>query len=89
MRVRRPPCGRQPLHFARLEVEDVDDRPRHAEQLAQRLYHCGGDGVGRLLGRDGAIDAAQDPDASNALLVRLGEAGVEGIVLDEQHQEDE
>ena len=54
------PGGGEPFHFARGEVENVDDRARHVEQLAQRLDHRRGDGVGSLLGRDRAVDLAQD-----------------------------
>ena len=79
----------EPLHFARLEVEDVDDRPRHSEELAQRLDHGRRDGVRRLLGRDRTVDSAQDADAPHALLVRLGEPRVQRVVLDEQHEEHE
>ena len=59
--VRAAAAGRrQPLDLARGEVEDVDDGARHVEQLAQRLNHRRGDGLGRLLGRDGAVDLVQD-----------------------------
>src|SRR2546426_6904468 len=43
--------GGEPLHLARFQVEQVDDRARHPEQVAQRPQRRLGDGGGRFLPR--------------------------------------
>ena len=52
--------GGEPLHLARFQVEQVDDRARHPEQVAQRPQRRLGDGGGRFLPDHPPVDLVQD-----------------------------
>ena len=66
--VRPAPARRgEPFRLPGLQVEQVDDRARRAEQLAQRLDDGGRDCLGRGPGDDRAVDLVHDPEPSGLL----------------------
>ena len=81
----------EPLHFAGLPVEQVNDGAGHAQQIAQPPEHRLGDRNRGGLGDDRAIDLVQDPEALGVLgqlllgpRVRQGDRGVIGERLQQR-----
>src|SRR5581483_4735758 len=62
---------REPFHLPRLQVEEVDDRARHAEQLAQRPQRRLGDRGRRAGVQHAAVHLVQELQALRVALERL------------------